>query len=135
MIEDKIRQLIIEAQKAKEELRAIKKSIRDEEKITSEEYLDLEKAYKDLRKQMKDFKDEWEQELLQENSYVQLKELKVKKDEEIGELNQEINESLSKLPPKAVDLQVETENGNIRIQIKPEMKLYLNGKEEKVKLV
>jgi hypothetical protein len=134
MTEDKIRQLIQELRKIKDELRSIKKDLRDEEKIDSEEYIDLEKAYKDLKKQIKDFKDQWEKELFQDESYTKLREIKLKKEEEIGDLNEQLCKEIAKLPPRPFDTNLETEQGPIRVQIQPEMRLYLNGKEEKIKL-
>lgn len=131
MIEDQIRLSLTELGKLKEELRQIKKDLKYEEKIDSQEYLDLEKAYKDLRKQMKDFKDQWERELLEEPTYQKLRELKVKKEEDIADESAKLFTAIAKLPQKAVDLNLDTENGPVKIQIQPEMRLYLNGREEK----
>ncbi|MGL5830569.1 MAG: hypothetical protein ACRCZE_00280 [Candidatus Altimarinota bacterium] len=131
MIEDQIRLSLTELGKLKEELKQIKKDLKFEEKIDSQEFLDLEKAYKDLRKQMKDFKDQWERELLEEPTYQKLRELKVKKEEDIADESAKLFASIAKLPQKYVDLNLDTENGPVKIQIQPEMRLYLNGREEK----
>ncbi len=135
MIEDKIRQILIELKKAQNEFRDIKKDIRYEEKIDTVEYLDLEKAMKELRKQVKDYKEQWEKELYDDKNYVTLIDLKVKKEEQIAQLKEQLSKEFVKLPPKPVLLQLDTEDGTVKIQIQPEWILYLNGKEEKVKSV
>lgn len=131
MIDDQIKLSLQEIKKIKEELRDIKKDIKAEEKIDSPEYIDLEKALKDLKKQVKDFKDQWLLELQSEQDYNNLRELKVKKEEELADANTKLFEQISKLPQKPLDMNLETENGPIRVQIMPEMRLYLNGREEK----
>ena len=131
MIDDQIKQLLLEMKKLKLELRDIRKDIKFEEKIDTPEYLDLEKTYKDLRKQVKDLKDEWDKELQTDNNYNKLRELRLQKEEDIAEKNEKLWELISKLPPKAVDINLDTEEGPIKISIQPEMRLYLNGREEK----
>ncbi len=131
MIDDQIRLAIQNIKKLKEELRDIKKDLKEEEKIDSPEYQDLEKALKDLRKQVKDFKDQWMLEMQSDENYNKLREIKIKKDEDIAEANAELFELIAKLPQKPHEMQMETEEGPVRIQIMPEMKLFLNGREEK----
>ncbi len=131
MIDDQIKLSLQDIKKIKEELRDIKKDIKAEEKIDSPEYIDLEKALKDLKKQVKEFKDQWLLELQSEQDYNNLRELKVKKEEELADANTKLFEQISKLPQKPLDMNLDTDNGPIRVQIMPEMRLYLNGREEK----
>jgi ribosomal protein S21 len=131
MIEDQIQQALQEIKKFREELRDIKKDIKEEEKIDSPEYQDLDKALKDLKKQVKDFKDQWMLEMQSDENYNKLREIKIKKDEEIADANARLFELIAKLPQKPVDMNMDTEEGPVRIQIMPEMKLYLNGREER----
>lgn len=130
MIDDQIRVAIQEIKKLREELRDIKKDLREEEKIDSPEYLDLEKAFKDLKRQVKDFKDEWMREMQTDEHYNKLREMKLSKEENIGESTAKLFEMINKLPQKALDMSLDSDQGPIRIQIMPEMRLYLNGREE-----
>ena len=57
--------------------------------------------------------------------------MQIKKEEEIAQLNAKLFEVVGELPPKFFQMNVETEEGPVRVQIQPEMRLYLNGKEEK----
>jgi conjugal transfer/entry exclusion protein len=133
MIDDQIKQALQEIKKLKEELRDIKKDIREEEKIDSPEYQDLEKAFKDLKKQVKDFKDQWMLEMQTDEHYNKLREMKIGKEEDIAEANEKLFAMINKLPQKAVDMSLDTDQGPVRIQIMPEMRLYLNGREERRK--
>lgn len=131
MIEDKLQLTLKELRKLKQELHDLKKDMKQEEKIDSEEYAELKRAYKDLKSQVKDFEEKWMQDLLKDEQYTKLKEMKVKKDEEIAQMNQKLFEIIAQFPPKFFQMNMETEEGPIRVQIQPEMRVYLNGKEEK----
>ncbi len=131
MIEDQIALMLKELRKLQQEFVAIKKDIKEEEKNDSDEYRDLKKALKDLKAQVKDYEDRFLQDLLKDDSYVQLKDLKMKKEEEIALTNQKLFELIAKLPPKFFQLEVQTDDGPIKVQVQPEMRLYLNGREEK----
>ncbi len=133
MVDDQIKLALQEIKKKREELRDIRKDIREEEKIDSPEYIDLEKAFKDLKKQVKEFKDEWMREMQTDEHYNKLREMKIAKEEEISEANEKLFKLISQLPQKPVDMNMETEQGPIRVQIMPEMRLYLNGREERKK--
>ncbi|MCC6643164.1 hypothetical protein IT411_00260 [Candidatus Peregrinibacteria bacterium] len=133
MVDDQIKLALQEIKKLREELRDIRKDIKEEEKIDSPEYLDLEKAFKDLKKQVKEFKEEWMREMQSDEHYNKLREMKISKEEDIAEANEKLFKLISQLPQKAVDMNMETEQGPIRIQIMPEMRLYLNGREERKK--
>ncbi len=133
MIDDQIRQALGEIKKLREELRDIKKDMKAEEKIDSPEYHDLEKAFKDLRQQVKDFKEQWMNELKSDESYNKLREIRLTKEEDIAEAMNKLFVLIAKLPQKPVDMNMDGDNGPIRVQIMPEMRLYLNGREEKIK--
>jgi len=131
MIEDKISLALKQIKKLKGELNDIKKDMRAEEKIDTEEYQDLKKTFKDLKHQVKDLEEQWMLDLLKDAQYVKLKEMKVKKDEEIAQENQKLFQHISQLPPKFFQMNVEMEDGPVRVEVHPEMRVYLNGKEEK----
>jgi len=133
MIDDQIRQALLEIKKQREELRDIKKDMKADEKIDSPEYHDLEKAFKDLRQQVKDFKEQWMNELKADESYNKLREIRLNKEEEIAESMNKLFVLIAKLPQKPVDMNMDGDNGPIRVQIMPEMRLYLNGREERIK--
>ena len=131
MIEDKIVLSLKEIRTLKQELQDIKKDMKGDEKIDSDEYIDLKKTYKDLKAQVKDLEDQWMLNLLKDASYVKLREMKVKKEEEIAQANQKLFKSVAELPPKFFQMNVETEEGPVHFEVHPEMRVYLNGKEEK----
>jgi len=131
MIEDQVALALKDLEKLKLQLKEIKVDLRYEEKIDTNEYLDLKKAHKDLRDQIKELEDQSMKELLSDASYQKLRELKMKTEEEIAHANKKLFDLLAQLPQKPWDTHLETENGQIRVQIRPEMRLYLNGKEEK----
>lgn len=132
MFNDKIKELVANIKGLKSDLREIKRDIKIEEKIDSPEFHDLNKAFKDLKRQVKDFTDQWLRELQEEEMYNKLREMKLKKDEEIAELKMELFKEINKSQEfKPADFNADTTEGIIRIQIMPEMRLYLNGREEK----
>lgn len=131
MIDDQIKQALLEIKKLKEELRDIKKDIKEEEKIDSPEYQDLDKALKDLKKQVKDFKEQWMLEMQSDENYNKLREIKIAKEEEVADAIGKLFEMISKLPQKPVDMNMDSDQGPVRVQIMPEMRLYLNGREER----
>jgi len=117
--------------KHKEKLKEIKKDLKYEEKIESDQYEELKKALKDLRAQVKDFEESEMQDLKKDESYAKLRELKLKTEEDIALANQKLFEALGKLPPKAFEMNVDLEAGPVRVQVIPDMRIFLNGKEEK----
>ena len=131
MIEDQISLILKELRKLQQEFVAIKKDIKFEEKNDSDEYKDLKKALKDLKTQVRDYEDRFLQDLLKDESYLQLKDLKMKKEEEIALTNKKLFDLIAKLPPKFFQMDVQTDEGPVKIQVQPEMRLYVNGKEEK----
>jgi len=131
MIQDRISLILKDLNNLKLELKEIRKTLKNLEKIDSQEYDDIKRAYKDLRKQMKSFEETWQNELLDDQEYVTMREMKEKKEEEIAHANQDLFKLIAELPPKPFQMDLETPDGNIKIQIQPEMTLYLNGREEK----
>ena len=131
MIEDKIALALKELNKQKQALSDLKKDMRADEKIDSDEYLELKKTYKELRHQLKDLEDQWTLDLLKDETYVKLREMKVKKEEEIATANKKLFDRIAELPPKYFKMNIETEEGPVNFEVHPEMRVYLNGKEEK----
>lgn len=133
MVHDKIALLLKDVAKVKEKLKDIKKDMKQEEKIDDDDYLQLKKALKELKEQVKDKDDENMENLHTDDFYNQLRELRMKAEEELAHMNQKIFELIAQLPPKAFEIKMETDAGPVRVQIQPEMKIYLNGREEKIK--
>ena len=131
MIEDKIILALKEIRKLKNELNDIKKDMRAEEKIDTEEYTDLKKTFKDLKHQVKDLEEQWMLDLMKDDSYVKLKEMRMKKGEEIAQQNKKLFDQIAQLPPKFFQMNVDMEEGPVKFEVHPEMRAYLNGKEEK----
>lgn len=131
MVEDKITLALQDIAKLKEALRDIKKDMKVEEKIDNEQYLQLKSAYKGLRGQIKDMEEDHEEELKKDDFYNSLRELKLKKEEELAHANKDLFDAVAKLPAKPIQMKMETEAGPVNIQIQPEMRVFVNGKEEK----
>lgn len=131
MIEDQISLVLTDLNKLKFQIKEIKKEIKTEGKIDSEDYEEVKTAYKDLKSQVKDMEEDWERQLMRDESYLKLLKMREEKDEEIAKANAKLFELIGKLPPKPFEMDMESEDGNILIQITPEMRIYLNGKEEK----
>lgn len=134
MIQDKIVLALQELRKLKDALKEIKKDLKHEEKIDDESYQALKKNAKELKAQVKEFEENWERELLQDESYKKLRELKTAKEEEVATKNEELFKFIAQLPPKAFELNLDTEDGPVRVQVQPEMRVYLNGREEKKRM-
>ncbi|PIR54948.1 hypothetical protein COU74_04390 [Candidatus Peregrinibacteria bacterium CG10_big_fil_rev_8_21_14_0_10_36_19] len=131
MVHDKIALLLKDIAKVKEELSGIKKDIKIEETIEDEQYLQLKKALKELKAQVKDKQDEHMSELASDDHYNKLRELRLKAEEELAHANEALFKVLDELPKKYFEIQIDTENGPVKVQVQPEMKIFLNGKEEK----
>jgi hypothetical protein len=131
MSADHILLAIQDLNKLKTELKEIKRDMKDFEKIPREDYNNLKKAYKDLRGQLKSIEEEWRKQLLQDNEYNGLREMKMKKEEDIASAMKKLFDALEKLPKTPVTMKVDTEDGSINVQIQPEMRIYLNGREER----
>lgn len=131
MIEDQIALSLKKIKQLKEELKGLRKDMKTEEKVDTDEYEELKKTYKDLKWQVKDLEDQWTLELQKDQTYNQLRELKLKKEEELAKATEKLFEQIGKLPAKAHQWNIEMEEGPVKVQIQPEMRLYVNGVEEK----
>ncbi len=131
MIEDKVLLVLQELRKFREELKAVKKDLKREEKIDDEQYETLKKSAKEMRAQVREFEDNWKAELHEDEDYKKLIELKIEKEEEIANRVAELYHLVGQLPAKAWETNMDTEDGPVRVQVQPEMRVYLNGKEEK----
>jgi hypothetical protein len=135
MVEDKIALILKDLAKLKEELRELKKDQKQQEKLDTQEYLEIKRVFNDLKKQKKDAEEVFQQDLAGDSDYQKNRELKVKKEEEIATLNQKLFAAISTLPPKPFTMNVEMEAGPVKVQIMPEMRLYINGREEKKRIM
>lgn len=131
MVHDKIAVVLKDIAGLREKLKEIKKDMKAEEKIETEEYLDLKKSLKDLKKQVKDFEDEYNEEIKKDEFYNKLREMKIKTEEEIALANEKLFGLVEELPQKFFEMNVDLEAGRVKVQIQPEMRVYLNGREEK----
>lgn len=131
MQEDKIILILQELRKVRADLHEIKKDLKREEKIDDEQYETMKKTVKEMRGQIREFETNWKAELHKDSEYQKLVELKVGKDEEAANLIAEMYHLVKQLPPKAWETNMDTEDGPVRVQVMPEMTVYLNGKEEK----
>lgn len=128
---DKITGLLKDIERVKKELKEIKKSIKSEEKVQTAEYEQLKKAFADIKAQIKGLEESWLQGLKENIDYNHMRELKVKKEEELAVANLKLFEVVSTLPKDAVSFNLTTDTGVVTVQILPEMRVYMDGKEEK----
>ncbi|MDP2624859.1 MAG: hypothetical protein Q8P27_01605 [Candidatus Peregrinibacteria bacterium] len=131
MIDDKIILVLQEIRKLRFELKEIKKDVKKEEKIVDEEYVIMKKTAKEMKEQVKDFEENWNRELRQDEDYKKLIEMQMEKDEDIANRMAELYDFVRQLPQKLWETNMDTEEGPVRVQIQPEMRVYLNGREEK----
>ncbi len=131
MIHDKIQLAIKELRKFEEELKSVKKDIREEEKIEDEQYVELKKSLKELKAQVKDFEEQQLGELRKTEFYGKLRELQLKTSEDMALAKEKIFVLLDQLPLKAFEMDLKDENTFAKVQALPEMRIFLNGKEIK----
>jgi len=131
MVHDKIALVLKDVSKLKDKLKEVKKDMKQEEVVSTEDYIQLKAAYKSLRMQVKDIEEAHKQELADDDFYNQLRELRLKTEEELALANEKLFDLVADLPQKFMEMDVETEGGRVKVQIQPEMRLYMNGKEEK----
>ena len=131
MSQDKLAVSLQDIAKAKEKLKGIKKDMKAEEKITTDEYLELKKALKDLKEQVKRCEEDFRSELADDDHYQKLREMKIEQEEDLAHLNMQLFTALAKMPQKSFKMNVDTESGTLLVQCEPEMRIYVNGKEEK----
>ena len=131
MVEDKIALAIQDIAKLKEQLKAVKKDIKVEEKVSREDYLDLKKSYKELRAQIKDIEEEHIDSIKSDDHYNSLREERLEVEEKIAQETEKLYSLVEQLPAKPFEKKLETEEGYTVVQIMPEMRLYLNGREHR----
>lgn len=134
MIHDQITLILQDIGKLKTNLKEIKKEIKDEEKIETERYVELKKAYKDIKAQFKEYEEEELRDLKSDAAYNKLIETRMKAEEDIANARQKLFEAIAKLPPKFFEMSLDMENGPVKVQVVPDMRVFLNGKEEKKNL-
>lgn len=131
MIHDKISLALQDIAKIKESLKGIKKDIKSEEKIVNDQYIDLKRTLKDLKLQVKGFEDDVIQELHEDDHYNKLREMRMKGEEDLAKATERLFKFVAELPQKAISMDMETEDGPVKVNIQPEMKVFVNGREEK----
>jgi len=131
MVHDKIALLLQDIAKLKEKLKDVKKDRKQEEVVDTEAYRELKKAAKELRAQVKDMDDEHKENLKSDSFYNQLREMQLKAEEELAQMNGKLFELIDELPKKFFEMNVDIEEGKVKVQVQPEMKVFVNGKEEK----
>lgn len=129
MIHDKIQLAIKELRKFEEELKSVKKDIKEEEKIEEEQYLELKKALKELKAQVKDFEEQQLGELRKTEFYAKLREMQLKTTEDLALAREKLFTLLAELPLKPFEMDLREEETLTKLQALPEMRLFLNGKE------
>ncbi|MFA7685493.1 MAG: hypothetical protein WCX95_01695 [Candidatus Gracilibacteria bacterium] len=134
MIEDQISLILQDITKLKAELKDVKKDIKEEEKIDTERYVELKKAYKDIKAQFKEYEEEELRDLREDAHYGKLLELKMKAEEDIANARQKLFEAIAKLPQKFFEMSLDMGAGPVKVQVVPDMRVFLNGKEEKKNL-
>lgn len=131
MIHDKIQLAIKEIRKLEEELKAVKKDVREEEKIEDEKYVEMKAALKQMKAQVKDFEEEQLGELRKTEFYGKLRDLQLKAKEDLALAREKLFALLEQLPFKAFEMDLKEEETFTKIQALPEMRIFLNGKEIK----
>jgi hypothetical protein len=131
MIEDQISLVLKDIKKIRDDLRDIKKDIKAEEKLDTQDYLQIKVAFEDLKRQKKEAEESWKHELEGSDHYQKLTDMKLEKEEALAIANQKLFEHVAKLPQKPFQMDVQLDEIPVKVQIMPEMRLYLNGKEEK----
>ena len=129
MIHDKIQLAIKELRKFEEELKGVKKDIKEEEKIEEEQYLELKKALKELKAQVKDYEEQQLGELRKTEFYAKLREMQLKTTEDLALVREKLFGLLAELPLKPFEMDLREEESLTKLQALPEMRLFLNGKE------
>ncbi len=133
MIEDNISLSLQDIAKISERLKGVKKDIKEEEKIVNDQYIDLKRASKDLKEQVKAFEEDFLADIKADDHYNKLRELRLKAEEDLAHANEKLLKLVEKMPQKPFQMQVETEDGTIKVDFLPGMQVFLNGKEKKLR--
>ena len=115
MIESDIKLALQDILKAKEELKQLKKDLKSDEKNDNEDYANLKKAYHNLKTQIQDIEAQFQKDLLDDNSYQTLREMKIKQGEKIAVLNERLQKLIGELPMKLLTIEIDTDLGPITL--------------------
>jgi len=127
LIHMSIEQLIHDIKKLQEDVKAITASIKDL-KPKNEDLEMLKRQRKDLSQQIKDMDSDIERQMNEDQDIVEFKKEKMEKDEKLAKLKQELFIELDKVH-KDFSLDVQCEDGFVKVNALKAMRLYLNGKE------
>ncbi len=133
MIHDQIQLAIKDVRQMEDKLSDVKKDMRKEGKIDDGKYVELKAGLKEMRLQVKDFEEEQLADLEKSDFYTELRELKLKAEEELAEAREKLFKFLAQVPLKPFEMDMNDEEGFTKIQAVPEMRIYVNGKEVKKK--
>ena len=133
MLDSKILLVLKDLTKFKETIKIVKKEMKKMEKVENEQYEQLKKMNKEMRAQMKEIEVNWRNEILQDADYAAFREELLQLEEDFAHSSEKLFEYVSKLPTKYVQMNLETEMGTLNVQIQPDMRVYVNGREEKKK--
>jgi hypothetical protein len=131
MIHDKIQLAIKEVRKMEEELKQVKKDIRQEEKIEDVQYIELKAGLKDMRAQVKDSEEEHLSDLHDSEFYQKLREMRLKGEEDLALAREKLFGLFAQVPFKPFEIDMKEEEGLVKIQAMPEMRVFVNGREVK----
>ncbi|NIA02135.1 MAG: hypothetical protein GWP15_02015 [Nitrospirae bacterium] len=131
MVHDKIQLAIQEVRKREEKLKGIKKDMKVEEKIEDEQYQDLKRGLKEMRLQVKDMEEDALEDLQKSEFYNELREMRLKAEEGLAQEREKLFKLLEEVPLKPFEIDVKEEEGLMKIQAAPSMRIFVNGKEIK----
>ncbi len=133
MYDDKIKIAIQKLIKIRDEINDFKKDKRKMEKEIPEDLKELMKSLRDLKEQVKDKQDEFTKNLQEETTYQKLREMIVNKEEEIAEAKVQLWQAVSQIPQeKNISMDIKIDEARfIKLQTERDIRVYLNGKEEK----
>lgn len=133
MIDDKIKLSVQALIKARDELNELKKDKKNLEKDIPERLQELKKSKKELSAQVKELQDEHERQLNDDATYQKLREMLVQKEEDIAESKVKLWQLIAQIPQErniSLDITLD-DNRFIKLQTEKDIRVYLNGREEK----
>lgn len=116
----------------KKDLDTVNYVIKKMENNESDQYLQLKAAKKDLTKQMKALQDEYLLRLNDDPEYRRARKNRMEIEEDLAHARENFAKFISKLSPEHRRVQVNVNGFGLTIDITPELKVYVNGKEEKL---
>ena len=114
-------------------LEGVKSAIKSFEKNDSGALERLKASRKDITGQIKEIEDEFDSELREDPEYMEQIELKEKLKEKIALSGQGFKKLINTLPKELKEIQLTVNGFGLKIQIMPDMKFFVNGKEDKLK--